>query len=137
MKLRYSTKGKYRSMGRELPISPKVSREIAAALRGMEISEAKTYLEKVIAKEVAVPYRRFNKELPHRKGIAAGRYPIKASKYFLKILENAEANSEGENLIITHISANRGRIQYGGYKGSASNTQTTHLQIILGDANGN
>jgi len=138
MKLGYSAQGKYRSMGRELSISPKVSREIAAAIRGMKAEDAKAFLEKVIAKEKAVPYRRFNKKVAHKKGMMSGRYPVNASKHFLKVLENAVSNAEGtENLVITHISANRARVQYGRYKGSPSNTQRTHLQIILGAANGN
>lgn len=124
-------------MGREIAVSPKVAREIAAAIRGMKVSEARSYLEQVAEKKAAVPYKRFNKEVPHRKGMAAGRYPVKASGYFLQTLKNAEANAEGEDLIITHVSANRGRVQPGGYKGTPANTATTHIQIILGDSNGN
>ena len=128
-------------MGRDLPISPKVSREIAAAIRGMKVSDAKAFLEKVVAKEVAVPYKRFNRKVGHKKGMASGRYPVKASTYFLKTLANAQSNAEGEDLIISHISVNRGRVQHGGYKGRPSNTLITHIQVILdetekGDTNG-
>ncbi|MEM1586251.1 MAG: 50S ribosomal protein L22 [Candidatus Bathyarchaeia archaeon] len=100
-----------RASGRELRISPKAAREICAAIRGMMLEEAKEFLRKVIAKKVAVPYRRYKKKLPHRRGLdGAGRYPVKAASKILEVLESAEANAEykglnTENLRIIHASA--------------------------------
>lgn len=100
-----------RASGRELRISPKAAREICAAIKGMMLEEAKEFLRKVIAKRAAIPYRRYNKKVPHRRGLeGAGRYPVKAASKILEVLENAEANAEykgfdTEKLKIIHASA--------------------------------
>ncbi|MCD6592865.1 50S ribosomal protein L22 [Candidatus Bathyarchaeota archaeon] len=102
-----------KASGRELRISPKSAREVCAAIKGMKLNEAKEFLEQVIKKKKAVPFKRFNKKLPHRRGLqkaAAGRYPVKAAKKILSVLENAEANAnfkglDTENLKIIHASA--------------------------------
>lgn len=100
-----------RASGRELRISPKAAREVCAAIKGMMLDEAKDFLQKVIAKKAAVPYRRYKKKLPHKRGLeGAGRYPKKAASRILEVLENAEANAEYkgldvENLKIIHAAA--------------------------------
>ncbi|MBS7624222.1 MAG: 50S ribosomal protein L22 [Candidatus Bathyarchaeia archaeon] len=100
-----------KASGRDLRISPKAAREICAAIKGMMLGEAKEYLNQVISKKKAVPYRRYKKKLPHRRGLSgAGRYPVKAASRILEVLENAEANAEykgfdTEKLRIIHASA--------------------------------
>jgi len=73
-------------------------------------------LEKVIQKKQAVPYKRYLKDIPHRKGnIATGRYPIKASRVILDLIKSAESNAKNKgmssNLVISHISAHKGNAQ--------------------------
>ena len=136
-----------RAMAKSLKVSPKHCVEICNALRGMEVSKAKAYLNDVIDMKKAVPFKRYNRDVGHRKGMkgwAAGRYPVKASKAILKVLENAEANAEYkgmdvENLKIEHISSHKG-VRIPGYRPRAFgrvtpfNTQTTHVQIVLVEA---
>ena len=84
----------------------------------MSLDEARQFLQDVIAKKRAVPYRRYNKEVPHRAGLQgwyAGRYPVKAAGELLKILNSLEANAEDkgldtERLKIIHAAAHRGRM---------------------------
>ena len=86
---------------RELRISPKAAREVCAAIKGMMLDEAKEYLRQVIAKKKAVPFRRYNKKLPHRRELQkamAGRYPVKAASKILEVLESAEANADYKGL---------------------------------------
>jgi len=131
-----------RASGRELRISPKAAREVCAAIKGMMLEEAKEFLRNVIAKRVAVPYRRYKKKLPHRRGLGgAGRYPVKAASKILKVLENAEANAEYkgfdiEKLRIIHASAYPGaRIRR--YMPRAFGRATrwfetlTHVEVVL------
>lgn len=134
MKLKYSTQVKGpKAMGRGLDISPKRAKEVADAIRGMEVAGAKRFLEDVIEKKRPVPYRKFNRKISHQKSIGSGAYPVKTAEAFLKVLKNAESNSESEKLMVSHVSANRGRPQRGRRKGSPSNTQITHLQMVLGE----
>ena len=102
-----------KASGRELRVSPKAAREVCAAIKGMMLDEAKEFLEQVIAKRKPVPFRRYKKKIPHRRdiqGFYAGRYPVKAARMILEILESAEANAiykglDLERLKIIHASA--------------------------------
>ena len=95
-----------------LVVSPKYSREIAAAIKGMKVDKAIAFLERVIEMKQPVVLRRYNKEVPHHYGKPA-RYPVKAAKAILKVLENAKANAlyqgmDEEKLYIYRIETHRG-----------------------------
>lgn len=143
----YSTKAdpenSARAIGRELRISPKHSFEICNAIRGMKLEDAKKYVEDVIKLKQPVPFKRYKKYVSHRrgKGFGPGRYPKRAAKEILRLLESVEHNAEyggidTENARITHISAYRGRV-YPGRKPRAHgratewNTDTVNIEIIV------
>lgn len=149
-KIKYAYNGdmenKARATGRSLKISPKHAFEICRAIRGMEIEEAKKYLQDVIDMKRPVPFKRHNKKVGHRRGLKGwptGRYPVKAASQILDVLENAEANAEyqgldTENLQIVHISSHRGYVIRGWIprafgRASPFNTPTTHIQVVLGE----
>ncbi|HKG71485.1 MAG TPA: 50S ribosomal protein L22 [Nitrososphaeraceae archaeon] len=92
---------------REKDISHKHSREVAVAIKGMSIEKARDFLNDVIAKKVAVPYRRYNNEVAHRSnvrdGFFAGRFPQKAAKEFLKLLDNLETNAEYKGMDLDRL----------------------------------
>jgi large subunit ribosomal protein L22 len=102
---------------REVNISPKKARELVKEMVGMRLPQAREYLEGVIALKIAVPFRRYNKEMGHHRGqqgFAAGGHPIKPAKSMLKLLDQLEANADfkgldAERLRIVHASAQRGR----------------------------
>jgi large subunit ribosomal protein L22 len=136
-----------RALGRSLKISPKHAVEICNKIRGMDVEKAKNYLEDVIDMKKAVPFKKHNKKVGHRRGLDAwptGRYPVKAAKQILDILQSAEANAEykgldTENLKIMHISSHRGYVIRGWTprafgRASPFNTPTTHVQVVLGEA---
>jgi len=104
----------------ELNVSPKHSIEIATFIRHQRVNDAIAYLNEVVKLKKAIPFRRFNRNVAHKRGLPgnwdAGRYPVKASKEYLRILESVKKNAEyigldAENLEIIHASANRGRAQ--------------------------
>src|SRR5512136_710617 len=93
----------------ELNMSPKHSIEIATFIKHQRVNDAIAYLNEVVKLNVA-----------HKRGLPgnwdAGRYPVKASKAYIKVLESVKKNAEylgldAENLEIIHASANRGRAQ--------------------------
>lgn len=102
--------------GREIKISPKAAVEICRKIRGMRLDAAKELLEAVQKKKRAIAFRRYKKEVPHRsldEGWYAGRYPVKAAKAFLFLLEELEANAEYkgldvDRLRIVHAATQRG-----------------------------
>ena len=104
----------------ELNMSPKHSIEIATFIRHQRVNDAIAYLNDVIGLKKAIPFRRFNRNVAHKRGLPgnwdAGRYPVKASKAYIRVLESVKKNAEyigldAENLEIIHVSANRGRAQ--------------------------
>lgn len=102
-----------KASAREVRVSHKHAREVCKTIKGMMLTQAKHYLRDVIAKKKPVPYTRFTKKVGHRHGLAkayVGKYPVKASKVILKVLEAAESNGEykgldTERLRIIHASA--------------------------------
>lgn len=130
-----------KAYGYELHGSPKDSRNICYAIRGMNVDAAKQYLEEIVEMKRALPAVFHKQKVAHRKGIGPGTYPQKAARYMLKVLKNAENNAEYkgfdvENLKITHASAYRGRVIRGFMpraQGRATdwNKKTTNIEIIL------
>ena len=106
-----------RAKANEIPVSPKHSIEIARFIKNMTTTEAKAYLADVVELKKAIPFKRFNRNVAHKRGLegwAAGRYPVKAAKAYIRLLDSVEKNAEyigldTENLRINHVSANRGR----------------------------
>ncbi len=137
-----------KAAGRYLRCSPKLAREVCNAIKGMLLENAKEYLNKVILKKQAVPFKRHNKHQAHRKGLhkykwPAGRYPVKAAYLILTILENAESNAEYKGLDIDririkHAAAMNGPIQNKSkfiprafHRSTPYYKHLTHVQIVL------
>ena len=130
-----------KAFGYELRCSPKHSMNIARAIKGMRVPDAKKYLEEVIKMKRAVPFFIHRRKMGHRRGMCSGAYPQKAARFILRVLENAENNAEYKgldpnNMIISHISAYKGREiegimprAYG--RATQKNEQTTNIEIVL------
>lgn len=124
-----------RAVGMGLPISRKHSTMICHAIKGQNITKAKKYLAQVLTLEKPIKYTQYVRHQAHRPGIGPGRYPIKACKHILKILNNAEANAQFKglstgNLIITHAKAQQGpKISRQGRIGGQA--KRTHIEIIV------
>ncbi len=108
---------------RDAPISYKEACEICKILRGMMLRDAKEFLKRVIEQREPVPIIRYKLGIAHKRGLSdrwprwrtpIGRYPVKAAKYVLKLLENVENNAVNvknlnlDKLKIVHIAAHRG-----------------------------
>jgi large subunit ribosomal protein L22 len=133
-----------KAMLRERHMSHKHSKEIAKEIKGMTAGEAVDYLEQVIAGERSVPFKSHNSGVGHRNDIDgwdAGRYPEKASKAFLDLLENAIGNADhqgfdGETMAIMHVAAHKvgespGRKPRAFGRASEWNTPQVDVELIL------
>lgn len=79
-----------------MPISKRHAVFICRFIKNKSINRAIEDLELVIKFKKAVP---FKGEIPHRKGkIMSGRYPVKASRAFIKILKGLRGNAIIKNL---------------------------------------
>ncbi|HEX9320068.1 MAG TPA: 50S ribosomal protein L22 [Nitrososphaeraceae archaeon] len=92
---------------RETDISHKHARETAAAVKGLTVEKARNFLEDVIERKIAVPYRRYNNEVAHRSnikdGFFSGRFPRKTCNEFLKLLDNLESNAEYKGMDLDRL----------------------------------
>lgn len=123
--------------GFDIAISTKASIEVASFIRGKDLSKAVALMEGVIVKKVAVPYKKFNRDVGHKKGrIAAGRYPINVAKEVLRLLLSAEKNAENKGLdtkalFVKSVIANRGTNTVKSSRFRGRQAKRTHLEIIL------
>ena len=130
-----------RAIGKEMPISPKFTREICGMVRGMKVNTAIKTLEGVIALETPVPLKRYNKRVSHKQGVGPGRYPKKAAAAVLGVIKSAVANAEYKGLsvddmVISTISASRGRVTPGHMarahgRATEWNQDTVNLEVII------
>ncbi|HMF33665.1 MAG TPA: 50S ribosomal protein L22 [Candidatus Lokiarchaeia archaeon] len=106
--------------GRDMRISTKHAREICNTIKGMKLERAKEYLENVALLKASVPFRRHNKKMAHRHGMGglfkwhSGRFPEKAARMILQVVQNTESNAEYKGLDtercrIIHAAAQKGR----------------------------
>ena len=140
--------------------------EVCRAVKGMRAGQAISYLNEVLKidsdradirkKARAIPYRlgsgnkRKKRSGPsmvgHRKGgVGPGRYPVKASREIIKLIESAMSNASHqyedinpEEMEITHIAAHRGRIRKGWIprargRAAPKNHYQVNLEVFLED----
>lgn len=125
--------------GRDLSISKKHAVEICSFIRGKSVERSKQLLQQVIEKKIALPFRRFNRDMGHRRGaMAAGRYPFKASKVILQLLGSLEANAQNKgldtkSLYITHIVANKAPTPWHYGRLRRRKMKRAHVTIVAGE----
>ncbi|OPY31467.1 MAG: 50S ribosomal protein L22P [Methanomassiliicoccales archaeon PtaU1.Bin124] len=130
-----------RAIGKEIPISPKFSREICRMIKGKKVDIALKMLEEVTELTRPVPIRRYNIGVAHKKGVGPGRFPVKAAKAISKVIESAKQNAEykgldAENMRVKLVAAHLGRTipghmprAYG--RSTPWNQQTVNIEVIL------
>ena len=98
--------------------------------------KVKSDLEKIIKTELAVPYTRFNKNVGHKPGMAAGRFPTKAAAEIKKLVEHAEANAQFKglavnNLVVIHACAKLASrpFHYGRQRGRKM--RRAHVEVVV------
>merc|ERR1711924_69245 len=108
-----------KAKGSDLRVHFKNTRETAMAIKNMNLEKAKKYLEDVIDKKRAIPFRRFcggvgrtAQAAPAGSTNGQARWPKKSCEFVLGLLRNAEANAEMKDLdvdklSVTHIQVNK------------------------------
>ncbi|PLW12707.1 hypothetical protein PCASD_21629 [Puccinia coronata f. sp. avenae] len=106
-----------RSRSNYLRVHFKNTRETAAAITGLKLAKALSFLNDVTEHKQCVPFRRFSGGVGRTAQAKAhkatqGRWPLKSAKYMIQLLKNAQANAvanelEPEDLIITSVNVNQ------------------------------
>jgi len=120
-------------VGKNLSISRKQSVEVCRFIKNKTTTKAKAQLQQVLKKKLAIPFKKFNQDLPHKPGMAAGRYPLKTSQEFVNLLNSLESNAEHKNLTtnlkIIYASANQGNSQFHHGRQRRRKMKRTHIEI--------
>lgn len=132
----YDNKIMARAIALSSPVSRKIGIEICNSIRNKPIAKAKGILQGAIEKKQAIPFRRFIGDLGHKKKIGPGRYPVKASKEILKLVENVEANAQFKGLntsrlYIRHICVNKGPTSWHYGRQSRRKMKRAHVEIVV------
>ena len=133
---KYDKENMAKVVGRALPISTKFSVEICNLIRNKKVSKAKEILQKVISGKEAIPFKIFNRDLSHKKGLGPGRYPKRAAEEILNLLESVEANAQfkGMNtsdLQITHMNAHLASRPWRYGRQRRRKAKRTHVEVIV------
>ena len=121
---RYSTEADNNSKAAKARVSHlrvhyKHCREICAAIKGRNVVKAQSYLKDVLVQKEGIPMTKYTggvgrHAVAKQYKVAGDKvgFPTKATKAFLDLLRNVEANAETkgldlENVTITHAQANR------------------------------
>ncbi len=115
--------------GYDLPISTKHSSDICRFIKGKGIGDAIRLLEEIAKFKKALPMKG---EIPHRKDMMSGRYPVKAIKGFIILLKSLASNSsEIDDPVIVKAFANIASRPYGRF--GRVRKKRTHVKIIVID----
>ena len=88
-----------KASGSDLRVHFKNTCVTASAIKKMSLKRAKTYLENVLKKKEAIPFRFFNGCIGRHAqakmtGATQCRWPTKSCQFMLHLLKNAESNAE-------------------------------------------
>ncbi|KAK0504126.1 Rapamycin-insensitive companion of mTOR, N-term-domain-containing protein [Armillaria luteobubalina] len=97
-----------RARGEYLRTHFKNMREVAAALSGLKLSKAYTYLADVQEHKQIIPFRRFaggvgRASQAKQFKATQGRWPEKSVKFILRLLKNAESNADAKNIDVDDL----------------------------------
>ena len=129
-----------KASGQNMGISTKHCIEICNHLRYKSTANAKKILEDVVAMKIPIPFKRFKKDMGHKAGMAAGRFPQKAAREVLKIIKSVETNAQNKglntsNLKIIKMLANRAAVPMTGGR-QRTGTKRTHVEIEVKETKG-
>jgi ribosomal protein L22 len=117
--------------GNDLAISKKHSMSICNMIRGKTPDKAIEMLEQVVIMKKAVPMN--NREVPHKHGMMAGRYPINASKVFIDLLKQLKANASVNGIDYPIISLARADKASRPFRRGGVRAKRTHILLEVKD----
>ena len=126
-------------VGKNLQFSTKQAIEISNFIRGRGFDSVKKDLMLVLEEKKAVPVKRFTNGAGHKKGkIGPGKYPHKATKEILNLLNSLGHNAENKGLNLDELYIKRimpsraGNFpKYGRLRGRRR--KMTHITIVAGE----
>lgn len=126
-----------RAKGTNLGISTKFAIEVCNFIKGKSVSKMQKYLADVLEFKKAIPFKKYNMDLPHQKGKQGpSRYPTNAVKAILEVLNSAVSNAEDKgldtsSLVIKNAIANKGPTVWRYGRQARRQAKRTHVEITV------
>ena len=125
-----------KAVGLLMSISIKHGIEICNLIRGKKLEKAKKLLSEAIDMKKPIPYTRFTEGAGHKHGIGPGKYPVKACREILNLVNLVEANAQHKgldtsSLEIIHICAKKGPKSWHYGRQSRIAMKRTHVEIVV------
>lgn len=131
-----------KAAGRDIPVKPKFAVNVAKALKGKSVKQARTFLEEVVALKTPVPFRVHKRQVKHRRGgVGPGQFPVSVAAAYLRVLNDASSNAEykgldPDNMYVWHACAHRaaplpGFMPRAQGRATQWNKQCSHLELVL------
>lgn len=118
-----------------LKISTKQSIEICKEIRNKDLDRAKKILQDSILLKKPIPFKTFNRDVGHKRGMGAGRFAVNACTEILNLLNSVEKNAENKgltgNLFIAKAIANFGPTSWHFGRKRRRQMKSTHIELIL------
>jgi len=119
-------------------VSTKHCIEICNHIKGRDLTRAKEILNDAIELKTAIPFKRFNHGIGHKKGIGPARFAVKACTEMINGLKSCEANASNKGLntselIINHINAQMAARPWHYGRARRRKTKRTHIEIVLAE----
>ncbi|MBS1266243.1 MAG: 50S ribosomal protein L22 [Candidatus Woesearchaeota archaeon] len=141
MKYRYAIKNldkkkTAKAVGKSVYASAKHAKEVCDMIRSKKANRAVILLQDAIDLKKVVPYKKFHRDLAHKRKIGPGRYPVKTCREVLSVLNGAIANAENKGLnkddlyikhVCSHIASRPWH--YGRHRGRKM--KRAHVEIVL------
>lgn len=124
------------ALGKNLRVSWKDCTEIGRFISGDDLEKAETRLQEVIDKSTPVPYTKFDSDVGHRPGQGSGRYPVKAAKEMLDVVQEAAANAEHQglnpdNLYVQNVITNQGKEFATPKRHRGRSFKSAHVRVVV------
>jgi len=125
---------------KDVTISTKMSVELCGYIKNKKLKDAQKFLDRLVNMKSALPIKRFRRDLSHKKGMGAGRYPIKVGKEFLNLLNSVQKNAENkglntDNLIISYAKADRAEARHRSTRKGRTRMKNTHVSLVVTESN--
>jgi large subunit ribosomal protein L22 len=126
-----------RALGKNMPISWKDATEIGRFISGDTVEKAENKLEKVVEKELHVPYTKFDSDAGHKSGDGdSGGYPVKAAEHMLEVVQEAASNAEHQGLNpgalhVENVITNKGTEYATPSRFRGRETKAAHVNVIV------
>ncbi|KAF8843416.1 60S ribosomal protein L17 L23 [Paxillus ammoniavirescens] len=136
-----------RARGEYLRTHFKNMREVAAALSGIKLTKAYSYLGDVVEHKQIIPFRRFaggvgRASQAKQFKTTQGRWPEKSVKFITRLLKNAESNADAKsleledlfikNIVVQQAPKTRRRTYRAHGRINPYQGHPCHVEIILG-----